>query len=528
MDQFRFNLRYLTMPFPQSVLQLESGHRPILPGIVRVVELTRLGGMQTLQTVTAWLAAALAAAMLLREARRGLRGNALLQAAAVCVIGTLLAWNANVRMFIHPFEAVHVFYILFFVVAAAALALRACARSLPRLWIVSIASCVAATFTFGPGIASFAAPMSVAILRRQRLGTIALIGASAIATLFAYYLVLPGAAGLRGNVSASSAAVFFAVARLGAMYAEVVRLSVPELSMLVWIAWATGALAIALTATTVVTRWMRRQNFSDLETIGLAVFAFGFMANMLIAFGRTGYFFEYPGQLFAERYLFWSCVAWAGLILYALARLADGRPASRYGAAAAVGVLSVCAIPSAVWANDWAGEVHRLSELTAVAERLTIRNDADLAAISDEGPMAAGLALDEMRRQRVAMFAERPAMRLGDKVALAKPEAILRGKMTNVTISGNAGKTVRLLSGKLSEQLASHAQSSELWLVGGDGTLIGRGAITYGLSPNRLRLGEPKWVGFQGYVLRSDSTGIVLAAVADGVATPLARVELRQ
>jgi hypothetical protein len=431
-------------------------------------------------------------------------------------------------MFIHPFEAVHVFYILFFVVAAAALALRACARSLPRLWIVSIASCVAATFTFGPGIASFAAPMSVAILRRQRLGTIALIGASAIATLFAYYLVLPGAAGLRGNVSASSAAVFFAVARLGAMYAEVVRLSVPELSMLVWIAWATGALAIALTATTVVTRWMRRQNFSDLETIGLAVFAFGFMANMLIAFGRTGYFFEYPGQLFAERYLFWSCVAWAGLILYALARLADGRPASRYGAAAAVGVLSVCAIPSAVWANDWAGEVHRLSELTAVAERLTIRNDADLAAISDEGPMAAGLALDEMRRQRVAMFAERPAMRLGDKVALAKPEAILRGKMTNVTISGNAGKTVRLLSGTLSEQLASHAHSSELWLVGGDGTLIGRGAITYGLSPNRLRLGEPKWVGFQGYVLRSDSTGIVLAAVADGVATPLARVELRQ
>jgi len=262
MDQFRFNLRYLTMPFPQSVLQLENGHRPILPGLIRVVELTRLGGTQTLQTVTSWLAAALAAAMLLREAHRGLQGNWLLQAAAVCVIGTLLAWNANVRMFIHPFEAVHVFYILFFVVAAARLALRACAASEPLPWIVSMASCVAATFTFAPGIASFAAPMSVAILRRQRFGTIAFIGATAIATLYVYYVVLPGAGGLRGNVSASSAAVFFAVARLGAIYAEVVRLSVSELSILVWIAWSTGALAIALTATTVVSRWMRRRTFS--------------------------------------------------------------------------------------------------------------------------------------------------------------------------------------------------------------------------------------------------------------------------
>jgi hypothetical protein len=31
MDQFRLNLRYLTTPFPQNVLMLENGHRPVLP-----------------------------------------------------------------------------------------------------------------------------------------------------------------------------------------------------------------------------------------------------------------------------------------------------------------------------------------------------------------------------------------------------------------------------------------------------------------------------------------------------------------
>jgi len=115
----------------------------------------------------------------------------------------------------------------------------------------------------------------------------------------------------------------------------------------------------------------------------LAVFAFGFTANTLIAFGRAGYFFDNPGQLFAERYLFWSCAAWAGLAFYALARLADAGFVRRVSAAAAVGVLSVYAIPSAVWANDWAAEVHRLSELTAIAERLTIRDDADLESHVD-------------------------------------------------------------------------------------------------------------------------------------------------
>jgi hypothetical protein len=44
MDQFRPNLRYLTIPFPQSGLLLENGHRPVLPGVVRFVALNWFRG----------------------------------------------------------------------------------------------------------------------------------------------------------------------------------------------------------------------------------------------------------------------------------------------------------------------------------------------------------------------------------------------------------------------------------------------------------------------------------------------------
>jgi len=528
MDQFRCNLRYLTMPFPQSVLALENGHRPIVPGLVRVVELKWLGGTQSLQAATAWLAAGLAAAILALEIHRGLRGNTLLQAAGLCVIGTLLGWNANARMFIHSFEAVHVFYILFFVVASVEFAMRASGRSPALSWIASSALCVAATFTFGPGIASFAALMSVAVLRRVGFRLIGLVAVAAIATLLVYYLMLPGSAGVRDNVAASPATVFFALARLGAMFAEIVRSFVPVPAVVALVAWLAGGMVVALLAPSVIGRWRRRDEFSDLETLGLALFVFGVTTNTLIAASRTAYFFDHPGELFADRYLFWSCVAWVGLITYGLARLSYASGPSRYAGAAGIAVLSLCAIPSAVWANGWSAEVYRLSELTAVAQRLTIRDDATLAAISDEGPIAASRALDEMRKRKLAMFAERVTMQLGDKVPMVNPRATVRVTTVNVATAGSVGKVVRLLSGTLNERLASEAMSSQLWFVGSDGTLIGRAALTYGLPTNRLRLGRPKWVGFQGYVPQSDASEVFLAAVTEGTATPLARLELRQ
>ena len=58
-DQFRLYMRYLTVPFPLSVLELESGNHPVFNGIVRCIELRWYGGNSWLQEATAWSAARL-------------------------------------------------------------------------------------------------------------------------------------------------------------------------------------------------------------------------------------------------------------------------------------------------------------------------------------------------------------------------------------------------------------------------------------------------------------------------------------
>jgi hypothetical protein len=70
-------------------------------------------------------------------------------------------------------------------------------------------------------------------------------------------------------------------------------------------------------------------------------------------------------------------------------------------------------------------------------------------------------------------------------------------------------------------------RSSNLWFVARDGTLIGRAAITFGSETNRFLLGSPSWDGFDGYVTQSNANEIILAAVNEAGAVPIARLELR-
>ena len=199
MDQFRLNLRYLTTPFPQNVLALENGHRPVLPGIVRVIELNWLGGTQLLQKLTASLAAIGVAAILWAGIKRDMRKDSVLIAAAVCALFTLLTWNANARMFIHAYEAMHVFYVTLFLVVAIHFVIRDPFERGLKPIAFSIAACVGETFSFGPGIASFTAIMAIGILQRREPKVLALIAVAAFTTLLLYYFALPGAEGVRGG-----------------------------------------------------------------------------------------------------------------------------------------------------------------------------------------------------------------------------------------------------------------------------------------------------------------------------------------
>lgn len=525
MDQFRLNLRYLTTPFPQNVLTLENGHRPVLPGVVRLIELNWLGGTQVLQALTAWSAAAVIAAMVLLTIKRDLRRNSVLLASGACVICTMLAWNANARMFIHAYEAVHVFYVVFFVVVAVHFAVH-------ESWILSIVACIAATFSFGPGIASFAAVMVVAILHRHRPGILLLISLSAFATFLLYYFVLPGSERVQGAISGFSfrATVFFAIARVGAVFAELVRLFVADLSVQATVAALAGAVGSALFVSSLVRKRHRKEPFVDTELFGAALFVFGLVTNTLIATTRTSYLFEHPDQLFADRYLFWSCVTWLGLIIYGLQRLLRASRPKQYAAATSIVLLSLSAVPPAIWLNQWSAEVYRVSELAAIAMQLGIRNDAQVAEISDGEPDITYRALDEMHKRNLSMFADGTPLRLGDKISVGQPQLTVLVSIVRVDAGRSTDSTVRMLSGELPKSLALQEHGAELWFGSRDGTLIGRAGLTNaGNQPrNIFRLGIPALVGFQGYVVQSGAPEILLARETNGTVKELASLEQRR
>jgi hypothetical protein len=532
MDQFRLNLRYLTTPFPQNVLTLENGHRPVLPGLVRLVELNWLAGTQVLQSLTAWLAAGVIATILLFAIARDLRRNSLLWASAGCVLFTMLAWNANARMFIHAYEAVHVFYVVLFVVIAIDFTLRGTAKSGSNAWIISIAACLAATFSFGPGIASFAAIMTVAILRRCKPGTLLFIAFSACSTFLLYYFVLPGAEGVQGGIAGFSfrATVFFSIARIGAVFAELVRLYAPDLEMQATVAASAGLVGIAVFLSSLVKRWSRREHFVGTELFGTGLVAFGLATNTLIATTRTSYFFEHPDQLFADRYLFWSCVTWLGILLYGLQRLDQASRPKQYAAATAVVLLSLSAIPPALWVKQWSAEVFRLSELAAIAMKLGIRNDAQVAEISDGDLATIYRALDEMKSRNLAMFADPTPLRLGNKVTVTQPQVTVATRVMRVDTGRAVATPIRMLSGELPPSLVLHEDRAELWFASHDGTLIGRACLTNSDAQpkNIFRLGIAVPGGFQGYVVQSDKPEILLARERNGVVKPLAHLELRE
>ena len=528
-DQFRLNLRYLTEPFPASVLALENGHRPIVPGLVRIAELRWLGGAPWLQALTAWLAAGVAFALTMRAAARDLRGHPLLLTAAACAVGSLLFWNANARMFIHAYEAVHVFYMLLFVVLAVTLALRAVPGRVGR-YAPAIGACIAATFTFGPGIAAFAALFAAAWLRRTGAGVLMTIGACGALSFALYTFGLPGADGVRAASSAFSVSgsVFLGLARIGAVVAEALRVSAVDAGWAPVCAAIAGAAATAAIAVSIVGRRARRARFSDTEVLGAALFAFGATVNVLLAVNRAGYFLDYPGQLFADRYLFWSCVTWAGIALYGLARMTTAPMAGQCVAATVVGLAAVAAIAPATWAHGWASEVYRVSEVSAAAMRVGIRDDAELRVMPEDGVTPTPLALDAFLEYRVCIFAARDALRLGANLALAPATSLpsVPAAQTPVAARGDGGERARKVSAWLTADLAARAKDADLWLAAEDGVLRGRAALaSIGGPPNALLLGSAPFVVVEGYALGTPAGALILVAARGDAVTPLARLD---
>ncbi len=338
-DQWRMYPFYLLLPFPDSVLQLENGHRPVLPGLVRVAELYWRDGGQTLQLAVGALAALatllILAAIALRD--RSLPGERRWLAVATCAAGVF--WLGNGRFLLHGNESVHGYLLTAFVAAAIALLLRPSAHPGRNLFVACLCAAGAA-FCFGPGIAAFVAVIVVLVLDR-RWRALPWVVLAIVLTLVLYFS-LPGAGGVSAvlhlqplenlRVSATWLASMWVhllqpfhdpeAARglpgwLASLTTPIAQAWQGQFGSL-WLrhgpATVLGLTAIGHVVVATVSS-LRTPIASTVRRGGLALAWFSIATAGLVSLSRLDYFAQYPDQIMAQRYLPWSSLFWTGVLL---------------------------------------------------------------------------------------------------------------------------------------------------------------------------------------------------------------------
>lgn len=421
-DPWRFTQKLLEQPWPRNVLASDNGHREILPNLVRFAELAWLQGNQWLQIVVGMLLAVGSLWGLVRI----LRHDALsppVRAAAV-VVGTLsLFWLGNQRVLTHANETVHAYLITALLMGGVALLLRG-----DRLGSVLAAVCgVAATFSFGSGVAVFVGFAAVLAVRRASVshwlpllaGAVLAVGVHlgmgntgmqadlAIAPvrqldlvlrwlaspfIYAAWPLLDPSIAQQLPVAPLRGAAHGVAGTWQSLFGPVMGARWPHLVM--------GAIGVATLLAMSWRSWQRGIAASAGESVALAMAWFGLAVGVLIALGRMSYFVDYPAQLSAPRYVLWSWLFWSGLALWSVVRIGPRRPRR---VAAAVMLLALALVPSTAWMGKLGLGTQQVAHRTATAVAAGV---LDPAQAHGENVLAElQSALPAVRAGHVSMFA---------------------------------------------------------------------------------------------------------------------------
>lgn len=449
-DPWRLYERFVTLPFPANVLFLENGHRPVVPNLLRVAEIAWLDGNQVLQWAVGLAFAVLTVlvgwGIVLRD--RALTG--LDRAACALALSLAVFWLANSRMLMHPNESVHTYLITLLVAVAAAVGARVGARGRVLGWEIAVAAgCgFVATFSFGPGLALFVALAVVLTIVRAAWRNIAFIVAAMLVTL-AVYFALPGGQGVSGvlklqplanlRIAAqwlASPIMYLLLPFLDGNLAAVLpgellrRVAVwtsghyaahfGDVWHSVWPQVAIGAAGIAALLLHSVARW-RRRDVTSTAFAGLLFAWFGLGVAGVVALSRLAYFEVHPDQVYANRYLPWPCLFWAGLVLVALGRAPGRSPvASSYPRQLLLAALGFFALSALVSNPNWMGWA-RDTQALARHQAAAVLTDVYAATLVQGETVPAELhaGVPAVRAARVALFAHPAAGRLGTRLAEA-------------------------------------------------------------------------------------------------------------
>jgi hypothetical protein len=534
-DQFRTYVFYLNQPFPGNLLQEQNGHHTVLPNLVRLAEIRWFSANQMVQLIVGGTAALLAMMLVAVTALRE-KSASIVTRAALCLLAVIaFFWLGNARMLFHGSEMLHVYFVLLFCTIAI-LALNHSRQRRPIFWMcIAGVSCMAATFSFGTGIASFGAVLLLGLILRISWRHLAIPASLMAATLWAYVLGMPGGDSVRGvldlDLTADSATLLrwlsapIVTAWLG--YAPPDGLLAPVWKIvsqvgetiaanLIWIPSTLGSDAMLRASLLVGIVGMsgyiailfhalrHRTSLPNARVLGLGLSSFVLGAGITICLARITLFNSVPNQIFADRYLPWSCIFWLGLALYAAA---DSMRHYWHTPPIVVGVGIVWLLFSPTHSPGWMAIVHRNNQQSAVAAQLGIWDPScfpDNDAASREHVLT---TLTAFRQRHLSMFAE-PAFYLLERGWHA-PEK------TPSATPGAAARVTREFDDTLGQRRAfafegwmppidDLADGTVLVVVDADGKV--RGLAKFGfLGPDDKR---PDYTlahqnGFDGYVLDS-------------------------
>lgn len=450
-DQYSTYPFYLDRPFPLNVLGNENGHRPIFPALVRVAEIAWFHSDQSLQRAVGALLMALCWLGLLwlalrndgRQSQVGGPGVAAINTGkvinATIVLACTLAvfWAGSIRMQIHANEQLHVYGSLLGLLLALGALWRMHQGPNIRNFLALCAGAIFATFSFGNGLVVFPAVLILAgLLRVPRRWVAAIFGATvAIALLYARGLPFGNAptavdwqylpqglvlmtswlsavwhgAWLRfagmdtatlnyvGDLALNTAWVGHSANNLGR------SLDLQPDMLAIYVTRAVGAAAIAGCLYALARHiWIPIQSRLQLLALGLILYGLG--TGSLIVLFRVNYFLnEGQGQLFADRYIIWSCLWWLGIALYILPLAKASWMKIVLGVG---GLLLAWALAfSNYYQLTWARLVDNQLNLQALALRLELVDEAYCASMSTV-PITETLAVfAKLKSAKLAQFA---------------------------------------------------------------------------------------------------------------------------
>ena len=534
-DQWRMYQSMLTLPFPSNVIELENGHRPIIPNLVRLAEVRWFAANQMLQ-LSVGIACAMASLMVLfvvlwRD--RALNFSSHAAGSLICVLG--IFWLANARMLMHGNEALHA-HLLLLAVICAALCVHYSRLQGSAGWLIAASLCCAvATFCFGPGVASFPAVIALGILIRIPMRRLAIPVFVLVVCLLIYLYALPGDDGVRQMLvlrpweSTKTAMLWlsspWATAWLGLadppLYPDIAQsfahnvlgaplvTSANAIVSITRVSWRTWSMVIGFIGTVlfvmrVIRMWVRREEISLLQLLAIMLGLFALATAAIIGVGRTDAFVSNPDQVFADRYLMWPCLFWCGLALLVLVdiRAMGSRWLTGIGALALLGAPCVMLLMQ-IHDAGWSAAVYGISQRSAAASRSGV---IDLDVVNGNADdLQQFLQTEALFRERdLAMFADPAWHSLGERWTGSldvDTDVVATANWIEHFENGDPTKPAKHFEGVISKGIGHLRPHGQLALLDDGGRIAGFAEFSsIGRGTRVLMLGVPRKRGFDGYV----------------------------